>query len=103
VDDPAAPTTFPAGVEWVTENAYGEKGKGLVSRYDTDGDGLYGADEFLNYGTLRYDARTRFGILPPAVCRVCSFGVLTGRGAGDRLWGYGITQEVCTGGRGVSA
>jgi hypothetical protein len=59
VDEPAAATTFPAGVEWVTENAYGEKGKGLVSRKDADGDGLYDADEFLWYGTLRHDTRTR--------------------------------------------
>jgi len=59
VDKPAAPTTFPAGVEWFSESGYGEKGKGLVSRKDADGDGLYDADEFLWYGTLRYNARTR--------------------------------------------
>jgi hypothetical protein len=59
VDEPAAATTFPAGVRWLSESTYVEPGKGMVSRSDTDGDGFYDADEFLKYGTLRYDARTR--------------------------------------------
>ena len=62
VDEPGEPAEFPEGVRWLTEDTFvetGRGGRGMVSRWDADGDGLYDADEFMMYGTLRYDARTR--------------------------------------------
>ena len=62
VDEPGEPPEFPEGVRWLAEDTFvetGRGGRGMVSRWDADGDGLYDADEFMMYGTLRYDARTR--------------------------------------------
>jgi hypothetical protein len=54
------PTTFPAGVakNWLSPSCYLASGSRMIHKYDTDGDGLYDCDEFLMYGTLRYDSRT---------------------------------------------
>lgn len=52
--EPAAPTTFPAAVEWLSPSTYLDKDRRMFSRYDTDGDGHYDANEFQRYGTLRY-------------------------------------------------
>jgi hypothetical protein len=56
-----APTTFPAAVEWHSPYTYVDKDYRLFSRYDTDGDGLYDASEFEQFGTLRYNGRTKAG------------------------------------------
>lgn len=55
---PAA-ATHPTAKKWITKDTYlDDKGR-LISRRDSDGDGLFDADELLFYGTLRYDSRTR--------------------------------------------
>ncbi len=56
---PPAPLLHPEDVKWLSDATYVDGGGRMVSRYDSDGDGLADADELLLYGTLRYDARTR--------------------------------------------
>ncbi len=55
------PTTFPAARKWLARHTYEDTRGRWVSCYDTDADGLYDADEIVQHGTLRYDARTRAG------------------------------------------
>ena len=58
----ATPTAFPNVKRWLTRNTYIDNSNRMFSRYATDGDGLYDADEMLMFGTLRYDNRTMSGV-----------------------------------------
>lgn len=53
------PATQPDIKKWLSRGAYLDGQNHIVGVYDTDGDGLFDADEMLLYGTLRYDAHSR--------------------------------------------
>jgi hypothetical protein len=53
------PPAHPPDARWLSDATYIDSAGRMISHYDTDGDGLFDADEMLLYGTLRYDSRTR--------------------------------------------
>ena len=64
------PTTFPSARKWLSQHTYEDTRGRWISTYNIDGDSMYDADEIVQYGTIRYDDRTRQGaprIMRPAV------------------------------------
>ena len=53
------PTTHPSATRWLGTWSYLDAHNTLISVYDSDGDGLYDADEIARYGSLAYDSRSK--------------------------------------------
>lgn len=65
-----SPATHPSAHHWLSPGVYADAKGRLYTRRDSDGDGLYDADEMLMYGTLQFDSTTcrqamRIDLPPP--------------------------------------